>query len=337
MMRYVIIILILLFCLSGQSQDIHFTQYYASPYLINPAFSGNSKCRLFAGLNYRSQGKSVSVPYVTQSGFIDGRISLGGMQGSWFGVGATFFNDKAGNGDLKTTSAIVHFAFTKAFDPDQNLTASVGFSGGFVNKSVDFAKLTFDNQWNGTSFDPSISSGENFIENSIYYYDLNAGILVNYKLTNEIHTFIGASLQHINNPKITFYESDYRLDWKYVIHGGAFILIQDNISLEPGFMFASQSKTKEVIFGANGFYGLDDMKVGAGIWVRLSGDIVPVAGIEYKDFRLLFSYDVNVSKLSPASKLKGGFEISLVKHFFCTGKRSGRFEKCRNFEYTQLF
>jgi len=196
MMRYVIIILILLFCLSGQSQDIHFTQYYASPYLINPAFSGNSKCRLFAGLNYRSQGKSVSVPYVTQSGFIDGRISLGGMQGSWFGVGATFFNDKAGNGDLKTTSAIVHFAFTKAFDPDQNLTASVGFSGGFVNKSVDFAKLTFDNQWNGTSFDPSISSGENFIENSIYYYDLNAGILVNYKLTNEIHTFIGASLQY---------------------------------------------------------------------------------------------------------------------------------------------
>ena len=39
--------------------------------------------------------------------------------------------------------------------------------------------------------------------------------------------------------------------------------------------------------------------------------MAPYVGLEYKTFRGGISYDVNVSTLTTASNLKGGFEITL--------------------------
>jgi hypothetical protein len=57
--------LIILAVTSGSAQDIHFSQFYNTPILVNPAFTGfiNGNYR-FAAL-YRNQWASVTVPYQT--------------------------------------------------------------------------------------------------------------------------------------------------------------------------------------------------------------------------------------------------------------------------------
>ena len=53
------------------AQDIHFSQFFASPVLVNPANTGNFNGVARLGLNYRDQWGSVSVPYQTFSTYAD--------------------------------------------------------------------------------------------------------------------------------------------------------------------------------------------------------------------------------------------------------------------------
>jgi Type IX secretion system membrane protein PorP/SprF len=49
-----------------------------------------------------------------------------------------------------------------------------------------------------------------------------------------------------------------------------------------------------------------------GSWYRLKDAIIPYVGLEFGEFHIGASYDVNVSKLKPASNMRGGMEISLI-------------------------
>jgi peptidoglycan-associated lipoprotein len=57
-----------------QAQDIHFTQFYATPQTLNPALTGVSEGSYrFTGI-YRNQWSSVTIPYVTYGASFDIRI-----------------------------------------------------------------------------------------------------------------------------------------------------------------------------------------------------------------------------------------------------------------------
>ncbi|HMZ89019.1 MAG TPA: type IX secretion system membrane protein PorP/SprF, partial [Chitinophagales bacterium] len=49
------------------AQDIHFSQFFAAPILVNPANTGNFIGSARIGLNYRDQWGSVTIPYRTFS------------------------------------------------------------------------------------------------------------------------------------------------------------------------------------------------------------------------------------------------------------------------------
>jgi len=72
-----------------------------------------------------------------------------------------------------------------------------------------------------------------------------------------------------------------------------------------------------VIGGAVALNVNDDMEenptnVYLGAWLRFNDAIIPYVGLEWNDFRLGASYDVNVSSLNPASMKRGGIELSLI-------------------------
>ena len=52
------------------SQDPQFTQFYANPIYLNPAFAGSNGCPRF-NLNYRNEWPSLSGNYVTYSASYD--------------------------------------------------------------------------------------------------------------------------------------------------------------------------------------------------------------------------------------------------------------------------
>ncbi len=305
------------------AQDIHYSQWDAAPLYVNPALTGNASCSWRTGVNYRTQAQYTK-PFETYNAFIDKRIMPGftGPNG-WFGLGTNLYYDNAGDGPLKKIQAMLFLSYTKGFNADNTIYASMGAGIGITNRQIN-NNYTFDNQWNGTTFefDPNFPSNENFPTNSIFYPDFNFGIHFHHLAGRNFFYEIGSSLSHINKPVESFFGEgkERRLERKSISYLTTNIKIGGNTILNPSAYYVWQNNVSELMIGGNIEYTQAYLTLIAGIWNRLKRDVIPRIGIEYHRMSLQFSYDINISKQRTASSYKGGFEVSLIKTF-CPGKK----------------
>jgi type IX secretion system PorP/SprF family membrane protein len=209
---------------------------------------------------------------------------------------------------------------------------SAGLQGGFGQQSVQTSNLTWDNQFNGFNYVPGSSSGEHFANSAFTYPDIGAGVLYQYNKgeayisgNNNLHAEAGFSLSHINQPLLTFYESNQSTNYlymKYTVHGNmTFGLKNTPISLMPGFVFYRQGPNQELMVGSLVKYTLkEDSKytgyvrgasIALGAYYRWDDAVIITSLFELANYAIGFSYDVNVSDLRAASNGFGGFEIAL--------------------------
>src|SRR6476661_4653927 len=87
------------------AQDLHFSQFFNSPLVTNPANTGfipEGDYRL--GVNYRNQWASITAfPYKTMSAFGDVQVMPNQENTGWLGVGGLILRDVAGTGSLTST------------------------------------------------------------------------------------------------------------------------------------------------------------------------------------------------------------------------------------------
>ncbi|HPE58618.1 MAG TPA: PorP/SprF family type IX secretion system membrane protein [Bacteroidales bacterium] len=320
---YLYIILFSQATLLLNGQEIHFSQINHPEILINPACTGHFTGNFRIGTGFRSQSKSVSIPYETFTAWGDYLHEFKKPERSSLGLGVFLYDDNAGEGSLHTTSGYITVSVIKGFNQDNSFKAALGFSVGIINRTINISRLVFDSQWNGTFFDPSISSGEPFSGNSLFAPDFNFGGLACWEISKNLQTSIGTSLMHINRPKLTFYEVENRLEHRLIVHGTAKHRINEWLQVNPGFYYSSQQGVDIMMFGANMLIIKENMKFLTGLWYRFERDIIPHLGVMAKNFLIEFSYDVNVSKLHLASNYHGGFEISLITIFSKKPSRYG--------------
>ena len=323
-----VIFILLLFSGNLFSQDIHFSQFYNALLNVNPALTGVGAKPARIGLVYRNQWNSISTPYKTYTGFADGRFSIKGLYRTWFGIGVAAYNDQAGDGVLSNTVASVSFSATQGFNRDNTLLVSMGFSLGLLNRSVQFANLVFDEQWNGVKFDPGQGNNEPVGSQSVMAPDFNFGLNISYAIKSGLKLEAGGSLHHINRPKTSFYNADNRIDMKMIAHARVEFAFNRYTTLAPAAFFAFQANTREIIFGSNLLYRFYNLNLIGGIWYRWGRDVIPVIGFDYHLYKFTISYDVNVSALHPASNYQGGVELSLIKVFH---KKTSRYP-CSEFK-----
>src|SRR5271156_1500498 len=79
------------------AQDPEFTQFYANPLYLNPAFAGSAHCPRIC-INYRNQWPGLVSTFVTSSVSYDQQIASISS-----GVGLQAMTDNAGEGTLNTT------------------------------------------------------------------------------------------------------------------------------------------------------------------------------------------------------------------------------------------
>ncbi len=310
------------------SQDIHFSQFYNALLIVNPALTGIGAFPVRIGLLYRNQGRSITVPYKTYTAFIDGRFTLKRLKHTWFGVGVAAYNDHAGDGVLSNNMAALSFSITRGFNRYNTFLVSMGFSVGVLNRSVQFSKLIFDDQWNGVIFDPNLGNNEPFTTQSIFSPDINFGVLFSYAFNNDMKLEIGSAIHHLNKPRTSFYDVDNRINWNIIVHGRMEFTVDNKITIVPAIFYSIQANTKELIFGGNVFYGSSGFKLIGGMWCRWGSDVVPTIGLKYHLYNFMLSYDVNISVLHQASNYMGGIELSLIKVF---RKRTSRYP-CSEFK-----
>jgi type IX secretion system PorP/SprF family membrane protein len=306
------------------AQDIHFSQFYASPLTLNPALTGyNEGTYRVAGI-YRNQWKSVTVPYVTYGGSFDSKLLQGKLKNDILGVGINFNADKSGSGKLMFIQALASVSYHKSLDKQGHHYIALGFQAGYVQKTLQYNLLSFPTQFNGSDFDLNMANGESFTAGGTKYVDLNAGLMWHSQFGEKVGAFAGFTYFHINRPKESFLGKDNRLDSRYLAHAGLNIKLAKQWYLKPNFIFMYQSKATEVNFGTAVEYHLplkkDDFIVSLGGWYRLKDAGIASIAAEYKHIRGGFAYDINASSLKSASHQKGAFEIYLMYTGFLGSK-----------------
>lgn len=299
-----------------KAQDIHFSQYYANPLYMNPALTGSFYGDFRAAVNYRNQAFTVSnTPYVTYSGSFDMAPLKKKMRYDTFGVGMLVYNDKAGNGILKTQSIQASAAYSKVLDSYKKYSLGIGIQGGIIQKRIDFSKLAFESQFDGdTDFDLALPNGENINNNNFILPALSAGLLWKAFFTKRINAYAGFSMNNLLQPKQTFLnDPDSRLSTRYLFHAAADFRMGKYASFSPTLMFKSQNTAQQLNLGSAFGYDLNDVtSLYLGMWYRWKDAIIPTAALEIYGLRIGLSYDANISKLKPATRGHGAVELSIV-------------------------
>ena len=127
-------------------------------------------------------------------------------------------------------------------------------------------------------------------------------------------------MYHINRPKETFQGGQYYLNARTTIQGGGKLPFGQYNAIHFSANYSFQANANNLMFG--GAYALNvngdidnPTNVYLGTWIRLNNvtdALIPYIGLEFGDFHLGATYDLNVSSLQPASNMRGGVELSLI-------------------------
>ncbi len=318
------------FCFPSVGQDIHFSQYNLTPLVINPAQAGAYK-NFQAIANYKSQWTSISPnAYKTIMLAADGRLMQKKWKTSWLGTGINLFQDKAGDGNMKTMQANISFGYHTQLNDNSVLGGCL--LAGFAGRSIDYSKLTWDEQYQNGVFDPVANpSGEEYLQgkNKFGYPDFGLGILYQfnkgqrYSTTNNMIIInAGLALTHLNTPKYSYYSSAEKLYMKTVGHIDALIGVKNtNLAIAPGLLYMKQGPSSEFLPGMYFRYMLREesqftgfvkgASIMVGTHLRIKDAFIPSVQFEIAEYTVGISYDMTVSGLKSATSSKGGFEISL--------------------------
>ena len=303
----------------GQA-DIHFSQFYETSILRNPALTGVFADEYKVGVYYRNQWSSITNPYTTGLLSAESRVSISRVSNDFLSFGILAYNDKAGSIDQSITSFYPAINYNKSINPDHNAYLSVGFTAGYQQYSFDPSKATFNNQYLGGSFSAINPTGENLPNPKMSLLDLGAGINYNTSIGeyNKTTYIVGFSVYHATQPNFSYYKTA-GLNENIRLNGNAAAIftMSESVLLQVNANYALQGPFREIIGGAllNWTQSTDGPKtlfvLSGGLFYRYGDAIIPVLKTRYKNMALAVSYDVNISTLKEASNLQGGYEVTL--------------------------
>jgi type IX secretion system PorP/SprF family membrane protein len=303
------------------AQDIHFSQYYNAPLLVNPSNAGLIKGKFRVGINSKNQWSSVTKPYQTISGFFDMQFLKRRYHMDALGVGVLFNADIAGDARYSTLQAGAAITYIKSISYRNNHFISVGIMPAILQNSINYDALYYDNQWNGNYFDPTLPNDERTGKNSFINFDLAVGTQWFYQQSLRQFYNVGFSVSHITRPRVGLLsDKNIRLDLKYLLHGASKIPVSNDLDLVPSLMMSKQGPYYEMILGTLLKYNrstnyMEETSLNFGIYYRYADALIAMTGFEYKNINFGLSYDINLSKLMIASHVRGGLEFSISYTF----------------------
>lgn len=298
---------------AGFGQDTHFSQFFETPLLRNPALAGIFTGDYRVQMVYRDQWRSVTNAYTT--GSLNGEYKLPiGKGDDFITLGGQVLYDRAGATALTQVSALPALNYHKSLSSDHNRYLSLGFMGGVVNRHFDRSKITTDNTYT------SGQDGETVVVPSYTYMDGSVGMSFNSNLSDQEgdNFYLGLAYHHFVKPRNSFFrDPTVQLNPKWVGSAGFRFGVTEVAYITLLGDYSRQASYQEICLGT-----LVGMKIGSdmakpdyvlhgGLFVRWEDALIPVIKMDHAGFSFAFSYDINTSKLRPASLGQGGFELSV--------------------------
>lgn len=309
MKKIYLCLLSVMMLMTAKAQDQQFTQFYAVPTYMNPAFAGAS-VQSRASMQYRNQW--AAIPGAFQAANFSYDQFLPSLKS---GVGILCSYAKAGSGGLRSNTVSVQYAYETKIRRNWFFRPSMQF--GYVTQNIDFSKLTFYDQMIRDGGPTSLEQG---IFQPTSYFDFGTGVL-----TYGPKFWLGASVFHLNSPNATLYPDRVApMPRKLSVHSGMRIRIKGNslTRLDHHIViaanFQSQEKFDQLDFGF--YYEISPMVIG--IWYRglpmksnnygyFNHDAVAfLLGVQAANYKIGYSYDITVSTLGIGNSA-GSHELTL--------------------------
>jgi len=307
---------------NGYSQDIHFSQFYENAMLRNPALTGIFTGDYKVGLDYRSQWGTIAVPYNTVMLSGETRILVNREIGDYVSFGLVYTHDQAGTISFSSNQVYPAIAYNKSLEDQHNSFLSVGFTGGFINRSVDQSKMTFSSQYvAGVGYSAGNATGEVGTFKNLNNYDLGAGVSLNSSLDMNgfFNYYLGVSAYHLNNPAEIFASTnvDSKAPLKWQFSGGFHCTFNQQFGLTAHANFSMMGPYRETVFG-----GLIDWRsvpiglpsifaVHFGAFYRYQDAVIPTFKVDYQNVSVALSYDATNSSLATSTGGTSATEITL--------------------------
>ncbi len=316
---------------SVAQQDIHFSQFYASPLFLNPGAAGAFDGDLRTSLTYRNQWMTVTSPYNTIGLNADMKVFRPKGGDDYLAVGLTYSNDWAGDSRMTTHHPALAVAYNVNLSPGQFLSA--GPYIGLLQRSITTANLSWDSQWDGFAFDQTLPNGEIGINESFATLDLGVGLNYRFLNDNGVRFNMGVAAHHLNTPDINFLGLEEKLKLKFIAYASGEIPVSNtNTSFLPAAMYMMQGPNMLINLGTD--YKIivregsrtmrfnDEISVAAGLYYRFFDAMFFTLRFNYAGFSVGAVYDLTLSSLSPATKGLGGFE-AFLSYRMAFGRGSG--------------
>ncbi len=313
-MRKVIILLSLFFVKQLYGQDVEFSQYYANPLYLNPAFTGIEEYTRIS-LNYRTLLPTSFGDYNTYSASIDKYYD--GLNG---GVGFQIMNDRQAQG------AVNDLGFNLLYSYHGNIrkrwSIATGFRIGYNIKSINGSDLVYPDMIDpvGGVSPTGIESG---LSQKSMYFDFSFGMVTWYD-----NYYIGLAIDHLTKPKISLGSDDPGpIGRKYTLHGGMEIpfyntLERVHMTVSPNLIFQMQGSSSRLNLGLY----LNRNYLTTGVWLKTNTQInltgcVLMFGFIADYFTFAYSYDIPFNTGGINNLNSGGHEVTFLYKIMYKRKR----------------
>lgn len=300
------------------AQDIHFSQFFNNPIALNPALAGFHQNTARFAMSYRDQWRFVTVPFQTFSISGDFVLFRKKFGKSMMGFGFDAKADQAGDSRFGTTQANGCLSWLWALDNKGDNVISAGLLAGYAQRTIDYTKLIFDNQFNGDYFNPSLPTGEILPVERFTFPDFSAGLHYQCVVNTETSYSFGLSAWHLNRPNQSILNDNaIQLPIRYQAYSEMSYNIKTSLILKPAILFARQGNASEILIGTRfksikSFNPTTYSAIMSGVFTRFGDALTLLVGYEGRTYSWSISYDINYSKLRKASYLQGGPELNFI-------------------------
>jgi type IX secretion system PorP/SprF family membrane protein len=317
--------------LTAGAQDLHFSQYYASPLTLNPAlcgqFDGFARVEAIYRGQYYGLSSNASI-FSTPAAAVDfSLLKDKWLEGNSLGVGLSVVNDMqtstatdgSGNiGKINTTSIALELAYHIQLMKTHPMQLSIGFEPSVTIKNTN-GNYEYPQAFNSQLvYQTGSPYNESFNQPQRTYFNLAYGLFFNHKPIDILTYYIGFGMNNVTRPQtdvIQINNSIGQLNFLYILHGGLEVTVAPKWTVIPGFLYQSEAKANEANAGITvGYDVLDRDKDGTrqkatvfvGLWNRMGNDVgspfqyrnvTPKLGLYYRGFRVDFAYDISVGNI----------------------------------------
>ena len=323
MTRSLLISFLFVVCGKTFAQDPHYTQFQASPLVVNPAYTGlfEGKWRVMA--NYRSQYGNLVDPFITTTFVID--TKLGTQQGSGqspLNLGIQFMNDRTMQGIFSSNYLTATAAYHVKLDQEGNKTLGLGLLGTYGTRSIDFNQVVFDAQFASGGFNRGLPTGESVLQNMQPFFSVGSGLIFAAADAAGNNYFeIGAAGYNLNSPSQTVLaDANQKIKPRFA---GMFTYrrkLNDDVLVGLRGLIQQQSNIRYIIGNLSAARMLSEEgtdMIGAGVWYRTGEGLSPYVFLEFSKMQVGFSYDIATNRfqsgIQPARSFEMSFQLRISK------------------------